>query len=445
MKLRAITAAVAVAGIVAALSGCSSASSGSSSASGTVNWWTWDDKQAASYQKCLPGFEKDNPDIKVKISQYNVNDYFTKLTAGFVAGTAPDAFQNSVPLLGEYAAQKQIMPLDDLIKKSNYDTSIFSVGLDSWKYTDGKQYGLPLDWASAAFYFNQDATTAAGYSADDIDSMTWNPDDGGTFDKIVAHLTVDANGKRGDEAGFDKSNVKTYGVGSLSSSDFNGQTSWNAFASSTGWRLGDKDSWPTQLEFAKPVFAKTMDYVRSLEDRGFAPKFGSLTAPGTEQLSSGKVAMIEGGSWDAPTYASVPDLKVGIAPTVKGPDGRSVISNSNANNIFVGTKNLDATWKWVSYMGSEACQSAAGVDGTFLPSIAASMKVAEEAQKAKGVDLSVFTKALENKELYAAPPTVNGQELADTLKPMFEAYFSGETNDSTFADMQKKSKEILAK
>jgi multiple sugar transport system substrate-binding protein len=445
MKLRAITAAVAVAGIVAALSGCSSSPSGSGSASGTVNWWTWDDKQAASYQKCLPGFEKENPGVKVKISQYNVNDYFTKLTAGFVAGTAPDAFQNSVPLLGEYASQKQIMPLDDLIKKNNFDTSIFSVGLSSWKYTDGKQYGLPLDWASAAFYFNQDAIKAAGYTAADIDNLTWNPDDGGTFDKTVAHLTVDASGKRGDEPGFDKANVKTYGVGSLSSSDFNGQTSWNAFASSTGWRLGDKDSWPTQLEFAKPVFSKTMDYVRSLEDRGFAPKFGSLTAPGTEQLSSGKVAMIEGGSWDAPTYANVPGLTVGIAPTVKGPDGRSVISNSNANNIFVGTKNLDATWKWVSYMGSEACQSAAGVDGTFLPSIAASMKVAEDAQKAKGVDLSVFTKALQNKELYAAPPTVNGQELADTLKPMFEAYFSGETNDSTFADMQKKSKDILAK
>jgi ABC-type glycerol-3-phosphate transport system substrate-binding protein len=445
MKIRAITAAVAVAGIVAALSGCSASSPSSGAASGTVNWWTWDDKQAASYQKCLPGFEKENPGVKVKISQYNVNDYFTKLTAGFVAGTAPDAFQNSVPLLGEYASQKQIMPLDDLIKKNNYDTSIFSVGLDSWKYTDGKQYGLPLDWASAAFYFNQDAVKAAGYTTADIDNLTWNPDDGGTFDKTVAHLTIDANGKRGDEPGFDKTKVKTYGVGSLSSSDFNGQTSWNAFASSTGWRLGDKDSWPTQLEFAKPVFAKTMDYVRSLEDRGFAPKFGSLTAPGTEQLSSGKVAMIEGGSWDAPTYANVPGLTVGIAPTVKGPEGRSVISNSNANNIFVGTKNLDATWKWVSYMGSEACQSAAGVDGTFLPSIAASMKVAESAQKAKGVDLSVFTKALQNKELYAAPPTVNGQQLADTLKPMFEAYFSGETNDSTFADMQKKTQEILAK
>jgi predicted NBD/HSP70 family sugar kinase len=154
--------------------------------------------------------------------------------------------------------------------------------------------------------------------------------------------------------------------------------------------------------------------------------------------------MIEGGSWDAPTYASVSGLKVGIAPTVKGPEGRSMISNSNANNIFVGTKHLDATWKWVTYMGSEDCQSAAGVDGTFLPSIAASMKVAEDAQKTKGVDLGVFTNALENKELCAAPPTVNGQELADTLKPMFEAYFSGETDDTTFADMEKKTSTILA-
>jgi ABC-type glycerol-3-phosphate transport system substrate-binding protein len=230
---------------------------------------------------------EENPDITVKISQYNVDDYFTKLTAGFVAGTAPDAFQNSVPLLGEYASQKQIMPLDDLIKKSKFDTSVFSVGLDSWKFTDGKQYGLPLDWAAAAFYFNEDAVTSAGYSAEDISTMTWNPEDGGSFDKIVAHLTVDAAGKRGDEAGFDKNNVKTYGVGSLASGDFNGQTSWNSFVSSTGWRLGDKASWPSQLEFGKPVFAKTMEYVRSLEDRGFAPKFGTLTAPGTEQLSSG--------------------------------------------------------------------------------------------------------------------------------------------------------------
>ena len=42
---------------------------------------------------------------------------------------------------------------------------------------------------------------------------TWNPTDGGTFEKIVAQLTVDTNGKRGDQPGFDKNHVKTYGLG----------------------------------------------------------------------------------------------------------------------------------------------------------------------------------------------------------------------------------------
>jgi multiple sugar transport system substrate-binding protein len=154
--------------------------------------------------------------------------------------------------------------------------------------------------------------------------------------------------------------------------------------------------------------------------------------------------MVEGGSWDATTMAKIPDRTIGFAPMPEGSDGRKVISNSNANNIFVGTKNLDATWEWVTYMGSEACQSAAGVDGTFLPSIAASMQVAADAQGQQGVDLSIFTEMLANGELYAAPPTVNGQEVVDTIHPLFEAYWSHERDSDVFAEMAQKTEEIFA-
>ena len=44
-------------------------------------------------------------------------------------------------------------------------------------------------------------------------NLAWNPQDGGTYEKVIAHLTVDKNGKRGDEAGFDKNNVAVYGLG----------------------------------------------------------------------------------------------------------------------------------------------------------------------------------------------------------------------------------------
>ncbi|MEV0716473.1 sugar ABC transporter substrate-binding protein [Asanoa sp. NPDC050611] len=448
MRSKRIASAIALAlAATAALAGCSSdGDSGGGDAGGkTVNWWTWDERQAASYKKCLPGFEQANPGITVTISQYAVDDYFTKLTAGFVSGAAPDAFQNSVPLLGAYAGQKQIMALDDQIKKTNYDLSVFDIGVESWKYTDGKQYGIPLDWAGAAIYFNEDKAKDAGITADQIRDMTWNPDDGGTFDDIVAKLTVDKNGKRGDEPGFDKTKVARYGIGSLASGDFNGQTSWNPFVSTLGWRLGDKPAWPTKFPYDDPNFVKTLEYIKSLGDRGLMPKFGQLTVAGSQQIGSGTVAMVQGGTWDATSMTKIPGVKVGVAPTVKGPQGRSMISNSNANNIYAGTKNLDSTWKWVTYMGSEACQSTAGADATFLPSIAKSLQVAVDAQKAQGLDLSGFVNALNNGELYPAPPTANGQQIVDTIQPMFEAYFSGEKDKAVFAEMTAKTQEILAK
>ena len=53
----------------------------------------------------------------------------------------------------------------------------------------------------------------AGLTARADGHLTWNPQDGGTYEKAIAHLTVDKNGKRGDEAGFDKNNVAVYGLG----------------------------------------------------------------------------------------------------------------------------------------------------------------------------------------------------------------------------------------
>ncbi|GAB3598591.1 ABC transporter substrate-binding protein [Microbacterium tumbae] len=449
MRQQRIIASTVLAGIaISGLAACAPSDQGDEGGAdgqATVNWWTWDERQAESYRSCIPAFEEANPGITVKISQYAVDDYFTKLTTGFVAGTAPDAFQNSVPLLGAYAGQGQIMALDDLIAETGYDLSVFDIGVDSWKYTDGKQYGIPLDWAGAAIYFNEDKVAEAGLTADDIRTMTWNPDDGGTFDDIVARLTIDENDVRGDEAGFDKDHIATYGIGSLASGDFNGQTSWNSFVSTLGWRLGgDATAWPTKLPYDDPDFAKTLDYVRGLGDRGLMPAFGQFTVSGAEQIGSGSVAMVQGGTWDATAITKIPDVPVGIAPTVEGPEGRSMISNSNANNVFVGTKHVDETWKWVTYMGSVECQTAAGVDATFLPSIAEALQATVDAQAEAGLDISSFVDALNDGVLYPAPPTANGQEIVDTIQPMFEAFFTGERDDDVFAEMAQRSEEILA-
>ena len=422
-------------------------SSGDDSDAGTINWWTWDDKQAAAYQTCADAFHKANPDLTVKISQYAVEDYFTKLTAGFVAGDAPDAFQNSVQFFQAYTAQHQLLALDDYIKKSNFDLSRFSVGTDAWKFTDGKQYGLPLDWAATGIFYNADALAKAGYTPADVQSLNWNPDDGGTFGKLVAHLTLDEHGVRGDQPGFDKTKIAQYGFGQIAAKDFIGQTTWSSFVSTTGWRQGDKPSWPTKFNYNDPRFVKTMAWVRGLTDAGYAPKIGEFTTSEVEQLSSGKVAMMTGGSWTAATFAKIPDMKVGIAPTVLGLDGRTraVLSNSNGNNIWAGSPHPDLAWKWVSYMGSEDCQTMASKTGTFFPSIAASMDASAASLKSQGIDLSVFTTALKGGALYPSVVYGNGAELQSVMEPLFEQYFAHQRDADVFPEMEQKSKDILAK
>ncbi|MFI5591875.1 ABC transporter substrate-binding protein [Amycolatopsis sp. NPDC051758] len=450
MKFRVVAATGLVATLGALVAACGG---GSASGSGnTVNWWTWDDKQAAAYQSCASAFEKANPGTTVKITQYNVDDYFTKLTAGFVAGTAPDAFQNSVQYFQAYASQHQLLPLDDLIARDKFDLKRFSVGVDSWKFTDGKQYALPLDWSATGLYYNVDTITKAGYTPKDMAKLTWNPDDGGTFEKVAAHLSVDKNGVRGDQPGFDKDHVATYGTGQLASRDFIGESTWSSFAMTTGWRLADKQSWPTKFSYDDPVFAKTLRWVRSLTDRGFAPKIGTFTTGGqatisdTDLIGSGKVVMETAGSWTAGTFAKLPGVKVGIAPTVLGPSGkRALLSNSNGNNVWAGTKNPDLTWKWVSYLGSPECQSAAGASGTFFPSIPASMDAAAAAMKSQGVDLSVFTTMLKDGSLVPAVVYGNGAALQDAERPLFEAYFAHQRDDDVFAEMASKSQAVLGK
>lgn len=453
MRSRFVAALAASAAAVSVLSGCGGGSGGSGGGATTINWWTWDDKQAAAYQSCATAFEKANPGITVKISQYDVSDYFTKLTAGFVAGNAPDAFQNSVQFFQAYAGQNQLMPLDDEIQKTGYDLSRFSVGVGAWKFTDGKQYGLPLDWAASAIYFNRDMLTKAGYTEQQIDSLTWNPTDGGSFDKMVAHLTVDKNGVRGDQPGFDKNHVATYGIGVLNSDDFIGQTTWSSMVSTLGWAMGDKPSWPSVFEYDDPRFVKTMDYVKSLATRGFMPGFGQFTQANGQSsvsdvdlLGSGKVAMETGGSWEAATFAKLPSVHVGIAPTVLGPDGktRKVLSNSNGNNIWAGTKHPDEAWKWVSYMGSAECQTMAGKSGSFFPSIPSAMDASAQAMKAQGVDWSVFTQYQKDGSLYPAVVYGNGAALQQAMQPLLDAYFGGSRGDDVFAEMQSKSKQILA-
>ena len=136
--------AVAVAAAVAlSLSACSGSSSSAESAKGEISYWLWDANQLPAYQQCADDFTKANPDIKVKITQRGWDDYWTTLTNGFVAGTAPDVFTNHLSKYPEYAAKKQLLSLDDAVAKDGITVgTAVSVGVTA---RNGLPEGFTLD------------------------------------------------------------------------------------------------------------------------------------------------------------------------------------------------------------------------------------------------------------------------------------------------------------
>jgi ABC-type glycerol-3-phosphate transport system substrate-binding protein len=446
VRLKKLAPIAVGAAMLMALAGCTG--SGGSSEKATVNWWTWDPNQAAAYETCIPAFEKANPNITVKISQYQVSDYFTKLTAGFVSGDAPDAFMNSVTYLQSYASQGQLLALDDKIKQDNVDMSQYAIGTSAWKYTDGKQYALPMDWATGVLYFNNDLLTKAGYTAEDVQKLSWNPDDGGTFWKMIKHLTVDKNGVRGDAPGFDSKNIATYGMSNLESTgDPFGQNAWGWILPNDGVNIPNKNAWATVFNYADPKVVSGVKLVRQLANDSFTPQLNQFTTANNEQIASGNVAITLGGTWEASTYAALKGAKIGIAPMPAGSDGkRHAMSNSNGNNIWAGGKHVDQTWKWVSYQESEACQTkAATYNASFFPSIGTSMDALTAQQSAKLPDFHVFSDYVKNDELFPSPIYNNGAALTNAMVPQFESYFTNKSDESIFPKMQEQSKQLLAK
>ena len=95
------------------------------------------------YQECADAFHAANPDVTVKITQFGWDDYWTKLTTGFVSGTAPDVFTDHLSKYPEFVKNNQLSALDDLVTQDNVPMDIYQPR--AWPSCgwaqDGKRYG----------------------------------------------------------------------------------------------------------------------------------------------------------------------------------------------------------------------------------------------------------------------------------------------------------------
>lgn len=125
---------------------CSSGEEASSDGKTTIKFGYWDKKQENLMKELVENFNKQHPDIHVKLELTPYDQYFTKLDAAASGGSLPDVFWMNGPNFVKYAANGMIEPIDDYISEDDVDLSPYPEGLLGLYQYDEKTFALPKDY-----------------------------------------------------------------------------------------------------------------------------------------------------------------------------------------------------------------------------------------------------------------------------------------------------------
>ncbi|ROS62630.1 carbohydrate ABC transporter substrate-binding protein (CUT1 family) [Frigoribacterium sp. PhB160] len=448
-KKRGLAAAIAVLPMLA-VTACAGGGGGGGDASGEITYWLWDSNQQPAYEQCATDFAAANPGSTVNIQQFGWDDYFQTLTTSLVGGDAPDVITNHASFFPQLASTGQLLPLDDVVESEGIDFDDYQAGIpELWVGEDGERYGLPKDWDTVATIYNAQYLADAGLTPESLQDLSWNPEDGGTWEQTIARLSVDANGVRGDEPGFDASNVAVYGLGLKSKSGIGafGQTQWSMYALSNDWTYADKNPFGTDFNYDDEKFIESIEWWRSLVEKGYMPSYQAASSGVgiQEAFGAGRYALATDGSWNAKTYFSFEGVEAGIAPLPKGPDGdRAGVLNGLADSVLSTTDQPELSKKWVGYLSSAACQDVVAEAAVVFPALNSSSEKAATAFADAGIDVSTYYDAVAAGETELAPIANHWLDVLAVMEPAMESVLIGQSEPESLADASEQVDQLFA-
>jgi multiple sugar transport system substrate-binding protein len=300
-----------------------------SAISGTVRLSGWESSPAegAALEATLAGFAEAYPNITVDY-QPIPGDYIAAMAANFAARDVPDLFYVNADIAPEWIREGYLLPLDDRIAASGFDTSHFFPGAASvFQNADGQTFGLPKD-------FN---TIGMAYRTDLV------PTPPATLDELVtaAEGLVGAEGLSAPmclNPGLDR------GL---------------AFIYAQGGSLLSEDGTASAIDSEASVAA--VQWYLDLFRNGLGKTAADLGAGWCgDALGQGLAAITFEGGWLDPAMTSTyPDAPYAWAPMPTGSSGEPVtISFTASYSIGADSADPDAAFVLLSYL--------TGVDGMTL-------------------------------------------------------------------------------
>jgi multiple sugar transport system substrate-binding protein len=437
--LRASPRRAALAGVAGVLlmtaAACSSGSSsssgssgGSGGSSGTVNltYAQWTTPENTGYQKSIDAFEQLHPNIHVTLENFAYNDYQPKLTTEFSSGGGPDVYWVNTPMIATWLKDGVMEDLTSKISAAHINLSQYIQTLVSLHQFNGKLYGLPKDWDTIAYFYNADYFTQHHITVPS--GLTWNPADGGTWLTFLKSLTYDTSGHNALSSSFDPNSVATYG------SDSPNEMQWGfePYLAEDGVKLINQ-TYAKTVSFNTPAATQTFQFLTDLMYKYHVAAPGSdlgtdAAANNTEDqtlFAKGKVAMIEGGSWEIAGIAQEVKFKLGVLQFPAGPAGNWTVVNGLIDSINAHSPNQQAAWELEQWLGSSQSEQIMGSGGYIWPGIGSLDPQFASYWSTHGVDVTAFeSESKWNTVYWPVTPGMNQAQL-DIANLLAPAYLTG--------------------
>ena len=315
----------------------------------------WDEQVAAAYRESFDEFSHTHPDIDVRVNVVAYATYFDTLRTDVAGGSADDIFWVSNAYFANYADSGRLLDIANVLGPTaglGWEPSVVD------QFTrDGVLWAVPqLTDAGIAVYYNADLVEAAGVDLQQLVDMRWSPGDVDTLRPLLARLTVDADGRRADEPGFDARRVRQWGYNAAN--DLQGI--YLNYIGSAGGVFSDGD----RFAFDNPGSTAAFDYlVRLINDDHVAPPASDTNGNGDfsrNQFLQGRMALFQSGTYNLASIADQSRFRWGVVPLPAGPVGRVSVTNGIAAAGNTASKHPDAVRQVLAWMGSARGQPVPG-------------------------------------------------------------------------------------
>ena len=322
----------------AASTAAPAASAAKSAATGAVDFTHWligGSQGVPTAKKIDQLWAQQHPGITLK-DEIPSGDYWTAVLTRLAGGDPPDVMAIDNYNITALAVKGGALALDDLVKGSKYDLSIFyPISLVEGIY-QGKRYGLPYIGSTRVFGYNIDAFNGAGIDTPDKlwDQGKWTWD---SFLEVSQKLTKKDSGGRTTQFAF-QINKTLWGL-----------TRW---IMANGGSLLNADL--TTCLIDQPPAVQAVQFLQDLVFKyKVAPTAAEMQGANLQQI--GRLATW--GDWRGNviferTFKFKWDITLPpIVPAV----GKSALYKGNSMAIYPKSKNVDAAWEFAQFIcGPEA-------------------------------------------------------------------------------------------